>query len=195
MIEYSEIDPTTAARVDAAGKLVFGAGNIANHLFSRAFIEKAAAASPATLPYHLAKKKIPVADASGARGAAPAANNGLKLEAFIFDAFTLAETQCVLEVRRADEFAPVKNAPGAATDSPDTARAQVLALGAEWARAAGANVTGKHGVEVSPLVSYGGEGPELEDLLRGGVRVDASAGPVLIAPAKSAGGAARLVPS
>ena len=102
----------------------------------------------------------------------------------------------MLEVRRADEFAPVKNAPGAATDSPDTARAQMLALGAEWARAAGASVTGEHGVEVSPLVSYGGEGPELEDLLRGGVHVDASAAPVLIAPAKSGpGGPARLIPS
>ena len=101
----------------------------------------------------------------------------------------------MLEVRRADEFAPVKNAPGSATDSPDTARAAVLALGAEWARAAGARVSGDHGVEVSPLVSYGGEGPELEALLRGGVHVDARAAPVLIAPAKSAGGAARLVAS
>ena len=31
-------------------------------------------------------------------------------------------------MRRDEEFAPVKNAPGAAADSPDTARAAILAL-------------------------------------------------------------------
>ena len=31
-------------------------------------------------------------------------------------------------MRREDEFAPVKNAPGAAADSPDTARRATLAL-------------------------------------------------------------------
>jgi UDP-N-acetylglucosamine/UDP-N-acetylgalactosamine diphosphorylase len=34
----------------------------------------------------------------------------------------------LLEVRRDEEFAPVKNAPGAAADSPDTARKAILAL-------------------------------------------------------------------
>lgn len=33
-----------------------------------------------------------------------------------------------MEVLRDEEFAPVKNAPGAAKDSPDTAQAAVLAL-------------------------------------------------------------------
>jgi UDP-N-acetylglucosamine pyrophosphorylase len=53
---------------------------------------------------------------------------GIKLELFIFDSFPLAERCALLEVRREDEFAPVKNAPGAAADSPDTARAATLAL-------------------------------------------------------------------
>lgn len=53
---------------------------------------------------------------------------GIKLELFIFDTFPLAENVALLEVRRDEEFAPVKNAPGSAADSPDTARAAILAL-------------------------------------------------------------------
>ncbi len=58
----------------------------------------------------------------------PRGAQGIKLELFIFDSFPLAERCALLEVRREDEFAPVKNAPGAAADSPDTARAATLAL-------------------------------------------------------------------
>jgi hypothetical protein len=66
----------------------------------------------------------------------------------------------VLEIEREDEFAPVKNAPGAAEDSPDTARALVLAQHARWLAAAGAVLEGAepHVAEVSPLLSYAGEG-------------------------------------
>ena len=53
---------------------------------------------------------------------------GVKLELFIFDTFPLAASTALLEVRREEEFAPVKNAPGSATDSPDTARAAIMAL-------------------------------------------------------------------
>lgn len=62
---------------------------------------------------------------------------GVKLELFIFDSFPLAERCALLEVRRGDEFAPVKNAPGAAADSPDTARAATLALHTRCARGRG----------------------------------------------------------
>ena len=57
-----------------------------------------------------------------------ALSQGIKLELFIFDTFPWAQRPALLEVRRDEEFAPVKNAPGAAADSPDTARAAVLQL-------------------------------------------------------------------
>lgn len=191
VIEYSEIDAADAARVDpATNKLAFGAGNIANHMFRIDFVRAAAAAPPSALPFHLARKAIAVVDPDDAASfsskkpaaAKPTAPNGIKLEAFIFDAFALATKQCVLEVRREEEFSPVKNAPGSAADSPDTARAAMLALGARWCAAAGAAVAGAHGVEVSPLVSYAGEGPELHALVRS-VAIDASTAAALVEPA------------
>ena len=53
---------------------------------------------------------------------------GIKLELFIFDTFPLAERVALLEVHRHEEFAPVKNAPGSKSDSPDTARQAMLKL-------------------------------------------------------------------
>jgi UDP-N-acetylglucosamine pyrophosphorylase len=86
------------------------------------------------------------------------ANNGIKLESFIFDVFPAAKKMAVLEIDRSEEFSPVKNAPGSAEDSPDTARAIVGALHRKWLLAAGAEVEGAGQVEVSAAVSYAGEG-------------------------------------
>lgn len=57
---------------------------------------------------------------------------GIKLEQFIFDPFPHAASQVLVEVARDEQFAPVKNAPGSPADSPDTARAALLALHTRW---------------------------------------------------------------
>lgn len=54
--------------------------------------------------YHVARKKIP-----SRTGVSLA---GIKLELFIFDTFPSAQRFALMEVARAEEFAPVKNAPG-----------------------------------------------------------------------------------
>ena len=59
---------------------------------------------------------------------------------------------------REQEFSPVKNAPGSASDSPDTARALLEQLHAAWLRDAGATIEGEGAVEVSPQASVFGEG-------------------------------------
>ena len=111
--------------------------------------------------FHVARKKIGVWDEEENETIMPCSNNGIKLESFIFDVFPLSTSMAIYEVERKHEFAPVKNAPGSEADSPDTARAMIAALAKEWLQNAGASFTGdvqNEKCEISPLVSYGGEG-------------------------------------
>jgi UDP-N-acetylglucosamine/UDP-N-acetylgalactosamine diphosphorylase len=113
--------------------------------------------------YHVARKKIPYYDAEKKETVQPPENNGIKLESFIFDVFPLSLTMAVLDVERKDEFAPVKNAPGADSDSPDTARLLFSNVAMDWLTKAGAILVGDTEsdlCEVDPLTSYNGEGLE-----------------------------------
>merc|ERR1712194_417127 len=146
------------------GRLLFGAGNICNHFYSIAFLADTVIPNCAGF-FHLAQKKIPFAGADG-KTEKPVSNNGIKLESFIFDVFSMSKNMAVLEAARHEEFAPVKNAPGEATDSPDSARKMVSDLCKAWVKAAGGQVKGEDGLlEISPLVSYAGEG--LAELVAG----------------------------
>ena len=164
VVEYSEMSKAEAEAVDpATGDLAFNTGNLCIHYYSTAFL--ATACAPAALPkvYHLAHKAIPFADPATGRTLSKEAmagrgTTGIKLESFIFDVFPAATAPAILEVPRASEFTPVKNAPGSRDDSPDTARAALSAEHRRWLTAAGATLTGDGAVEVSPLVSYDGEG-------------------------------------
>lgn len=115
--------------------------------------------------------------ASGA-SVSPSTPNGIKLELFIFDVFPFTSSMAVLEVARAEEFSPLKNAPGCKDgDSPDTSRADIIAQHVRFVEKAGGSVVGQeHGVppvfELSPLVTYAGEGLEcLEGVQVKGPRV------------------------
>jgi len=158
IIEYSELPPLLADSLDDAGKLVFGAANICNHYMSLAFVVNKVLPTISS-SYHLAAKKIPYYDADLKQTVTPSKNNGYKLEMFVFDVFPLADKWLVFDCDRSGEFAPVKNEPGNPSDSPDTARAMINALSRKWLTAAGALVDEGAGVvEISPLLSYDGEG-------------------------------------
>mmetsp|Transcript_47476 Transcript_47476/g.85445 ORF Transcript_47476/g.85445 Transcript_47476/m.85445 type:complete len:485 (-) Transcript_47476:229-1683(-) len=167
VVEYSELDEARKNQRDANGRLVFGAGNICNHFFAVDFLADVVIPKMATM-FHLAHKKIPFAGEDG-NTVQPESNNGIKLEAFVFDCFAMSSRMAILETSREEEFAPVKNAPGTATDSPDSARAMVSALCRKWVGEAGGVVEGDQDavLEVSPLVSYAGEG--LADRVKGKV--------------------------
>jgi UDP-N-acetylglucosamine pyrophosphorylase len=62
------------------------------------------------------------------------------LQCFLFDPFYLSTKMAVLEGERAEEFTPVKNAPGNPVDSPDSARAAISVQHTKWVGAAGAKV-------------------------------------------------------
>ncbi|KAK7756941.1 UDP-N-acetylglucosamine pyrophosphorylase [Diatrype stigma] len=173
VVEYSEIDAATAEAQDPRqpGVLKFRAANIVNHYYSFAYLDGMGDAVN-RLPPHVARKKIPHLDlATGAQVTDVAKPNGIKLEQFVFDNFkwvSLDRFAC-FEVKRQEEFSPLKNADpkkdaaGAfesePVDGPHTSRSDILSQGKRWLEAAGATVS-VEGVEVSPLKSYSGEGLE-----------------------------------
>lgn len=137
VIEYSDLPDALAEARAADGRLRFEAGSIAIHILSRRFVERLTAGGRFGLPFHRAEKKIPYVDADG-RTRTPAEPNGIKFETFVFDALPLAERPLVLEIDRAREFSPVKNATG--QDSPATTHADMIRLAAEWLEQAGVEV-------------------------------------------------------
>ncbi|ORY87760.1 nucleotide-diphospho-sugar transferase [Protomyces lactucae-debilis] len=162
VVEYSEIEESLTKEKDASGSLKYRAANIVQHYFNRTLIEFAAAWSM-DLPHHVAKKKIVHVNANG-ETEKPSSPNGIKLEQFVFDVFdhcSLEKFGC-LEVSREDEFSPLKNPSG--DDSPASSKRALMQQGARWIRAAGGvteddgSENGAIGVEVSPLISYAGEG-------------------------------------
>lgn len=166
VIEYSEISKELSEAKDEndPSLLKLRAANIVNHYYNVNFLHKMVPewiSSRSYLPYHIAKKKITCFDTESDNIVKPTEPNGIKMEQFIFDVFPsikLNKLGC-LEVAREDEFSPVKNAPGAVTDSPEIARQNCLKRSTKWIVDNGGKLEHSNAlVEVSPLTSYSGEG-------------------------------------
>ncbi|MFP8876207.1 MAG: UTP--glucose-1-phosphate uridylyltransferase, partial [Myxococcota bacterium] len=134
ILEYTEIADAQREARDAQGALRYWAGNVAMHVLNVDFLRRVAAHAETLLPLHPSRKKIPALDDSGAP-LSPESPNGYKLERFIFDALLAARRVCVVEVRREEEYSPVKNAEG--PDSPETARRDLEARYRAWLSDAG----------------------------------------------------------
>ncbi len=156
ILEYSDLPDELAEATDGVGNLLYRAGSIAIHIFSRDLIERVGSgADPGvSLPFHRANKKVPTVDEQG-QPVVPPEPNGIKFEMFGFDALPFARNPVVIETARRDEFSPVKNAEG--VDSPESSRKDQLRMFARWAQAAGLEVatdeSGLPGVafEITPL--------------------------------------------
>jgi len=179
VVEYSEISEQTAQRKkpDQSGDLLFDAGNICNHFFTIDFLRDFCQNHEHELRYHIAKKKIPSIGEDGVRVDKPAKVNGIKLEKFVFDLFPFSKAFAVWEVRREDEFSPLKNGSGT-KDTAATCRRHLMLQHLRWLRAAGAELpatamkqvihsttlheeaTNEGVCEISPLISYAGENLE-----------------------------------
>ena len=134
VVEYTEIDDEHRFATDEDGELVFWAGNAAIHIFSTAFIRQVAMSADELLPYHTSAKRIPALDDDG-QLTQPSEPNGYKLERFVFDALGAARSVCLVEGDRALEYSPIKNTEG--TDSPTSARRDLIAAYRSWLDAAG----------------------------------------------------------
>ena len=162
VVEYSEIDNATAEAKDSSKPdlLKFRAANIVNHYYSFRFLETIEDWVH-KLPHHVARKKIPCIDIEKGEAIKPDKPNGIKLEQFVFDVFPLTPLDkfACMEVKREDEFSPLKNAKGTGEDDPDSSKQDILNQGRRWVQNAGGIVESESapeetGVEVSPLVSY-----------------------------------------
>ena len=164
VVEYSELSEKMAEMTDPlTGKLIYGAANICNHFYTFDFLQTQILPNMNNM-YHMALKKIPVWDEELEKIVTPEKNNGIKLESFIFDVFSLSTKMAVMKVPREEEFSPVKNAPGSEADSPETARRMMSDLAKQWLERSGAKLIGdiySDDCEVSPLTSYGGEDLEI----------------------------------
>jgi UDP-N-acetylglucosamine/UDP-N-acetylgalactosamine diphosphorylase len=157
VIEYSDLPEEEARATLPDGSLKHWAGSIAIHVLTVDFVERLNRGG-FQLPYHRAEKAIPFVNDAG-ETVKPAEKNGIKFETFVFDALGEARDSVTMEVRREEEFSPVKNAEG--VDSPATARRDLTALHLRWLEAAGARIERGAGgqfaghVELSPLTALG----------------------------------------
>jgi UDP-N-acetylglucosamine/UDP-N-acetylgalactosamine diphosphorylase len=74
-----------------------------------------------------------------------------------------------VEVDRQLHFAPLKNAPGAAKDTPEAVQAQMMAVHRQWLRNAGARIDEQARVEISPLWAL--DAAQVRDRLKPGTPV------------------------
>jgi len=169
VIEYSDLPRRVAERRAADGSLLFSAGSIAVHVMQIAFLERMAATADA-LRFHFARKKVRSLK-PGCNRARPRKRKAVQFERFIFDLLPWAANPIIVEVDAAAYFAPLKNASrrgwmfwllkslgrAAERDTPETVRAQMVALYTEWLRRAGAEVADGVAVEIGPLFALDAE--------------------------------------
>ncbi|MCO6455350.1 MAG: UTP--glucose-1-phosphate uridylyltransferase, partial [Pirellulaceae bacterium] len=126
IIEYSDLPAEAAGRRTADGELELWAGNMAVHVFDVAFLTRVSG-DPEALPLHRALKSSPYLDDAG-RQVQPEGLNAWKFERFIFDLLPAARQALAVEAEAAEAFAPVKRGSAEARDTPETARAAMVAL-------------------------------------------------------------------
>lgn len=172
VLEYSDLNPLADEIVErrtADGAPVFWAGSIAIHVFDVSLLAREAVRAEA-LPFHVAHKAVPFIDERGRR-VEPARPNACKFERFIFDLMPEARNPLVVEGDAAEIFAPLKNASGEPSDTPESVRKQMSDLHRRWLRAAGAVVDDATPVEISPLFAQ--DEPETRVRVAAGTEISA----------------------
>jgi len=193
VIEYSDLPDEVAGRRAPDGSLVIWAGSIAVHVIDVAFLRRMADGRD-ELPFHVARKKVKFVDPGspwarwldGRRWIHRiklGKRNAVKFERFIFDLMPEAENPLAVEVDAGRCFAPLKNAPGKGwlfgllkrlglaedRDTPETVRAQMIALHTAWLREAGVKVDDGVPVEIRP--GFASDAEELKGKIKPGRRI------------------------
>ncbi|MBA2116492.1 putative uridylyltransferase [Planctomycetes bacterium FF15] len=151
LVEYSELPATQAAEKIEDGTLKHWAGNIAVHGVKTSFLQRMSTQA-GSLPWHKAIKKVPYVSPAGDT-ISPEAPNAIKFERFIFDLLPQAQNPMVVEVDPALRFAPVKNADGAPSDTPQAAKEALCAVHRSWLKQCGVECADDRMIEISPLTA------------------------------------------
>lgn len=149
IIEYSDLPEHVAHFTDEQGELKLWAGNIAIHVFNLDFLERVKDSVQA-LPFHTALKKVPFVNERGERLEVETPN-GMKFERFIFDLLPAAKNALAVESEKNSSFAPVKNAAGAESDTPELAQKAMSDFAVRMLEAAGVDCAHAGTVEMNPL--------------------------------------------
>ena len=155
IVEYTELTTEQKEERLPDGSLRLNFGSVAIHVFSLEFLLQEAKRH---LPVHMAHKKVPCCDENG-ESIIPDKPNAFKFEKFIFDVLPDAERSVNVEFAREDEFSPVKNASG--SDSPDTAKRDIIMKFSRWLTQCGVEVpVDEHGeslykIEIDPCYALG----------------------------------------
>jgi UDP-N-acetylglucosamine/UDP-N-acetylgalactosamine diphosphorylase len=169
IIEYSDLPESAAEAVNEDGSLKLWAGNIAVHMFNLKFLQRVAGQVD-SLPFHRALKKVPHCNEHGqlVNSDQP---NATKFERFIFDLLPIARNAFVVESRASEAFAPVKNADGAETDTPNAAKIAIVDLHRSWLHEAGVCVDEGVLVEINPKLAL--TVGDLQEKIAANLRIDA----------------------
>ncbi|NMC18873.1 MAG: UDPGP type 1 family protein [Thermogutta sp.] len=168
VVEYSDLPQDLAVRPGLDGKPLLWAGSIGVHVMEVDFLARVADLAEA-LPFHVALKKMTYYDPETRTIVEPETANAVKFERFIFDLIPHAENAIVIEAAENDQFAPLKNAPGAARDTPEYVRDRMAAKCRRLLREAGCETPGDPIVEISPLFAL--DSWELSQRLPRGTRI------------------------
>ncbi|WP_196782289.1 UTP--glucose-1-phosphate uridylyltransferase [Bremerella volcania] len=155
LVEYSELPAEQAAEKIEDGTLKHWAGNIAVHGVKKSFLQRMSTQA-GSLPWHKAIKKVPYVSPAGDT-IAPESPNAIKFERFIFDLLPQAQNPMVVEVDPALRFAPVKNADGAPSDTPQAAKDALCAVYRSWLIQCGVECAEDRKIEISPLTALDAE--------------------------------------
>ena len=167
VIEYSDLPDDVAQRKNPDGSLAVWAGSIAVHMMDTAMLRRLAETAEG-LPFHYAHKKVAYIDTScwgdsstvattKGRRIEPDTPNAIKFERFIFDLMPLASNAIVVEIDPQEGFGPLKNASGAAADTPEMVQSMMIAQHTRWLKQAGAEVDDNVAVEICPLFALDAE--------------------------------------
>jgi UDP-N-acetylglucosamine/UDP-N-acetylgalactosamine diphosphorylase len=121
-------------------------------------------ALPPNLPPQARAQALAAAARAAEAAAAPRPVDGYALQRYLADALRFGDLlepgkTALLGCVRDEEFATAwGRGPHWAVSPPEGASARMLGLHTAWVEAAGGEVAAEEGVEVSPLVSYAGEG-------------------------------------